>query len=359
MNTDIEFFSSASKKTVAVALSGGVDSSVCTALMKAAGHNVITITLDLFPPQEDSKDSTLQAARRIADHLGVPHHICDVRTLFQKQVIKSFVESYCRGETPLPCALCNQHVKFGAFVDFAETLGADTIVTGHYVRKKDIAPGVAYLHRALNTKKDQSYFLFGINRAVLPKLFFPLGELTKENVRSIARVLGLPSHDRAESQDICFVGNRHYTDIVHEHVSQEALPHPGNIVDKTGQCIGKHNGLLYYTVGQRKGLQVTLGYPAYVTAIDTSTNTLIVGKKEDLACTSLVVKEVNWICPPKVPTFEALAKVRSTQEPTPAHIEVAGSEMRVTFHFPEYGVASGQACVLYDDDRLLGGGWIT
>ncbi|MDR2416992.1 MAG: tRNA 2-thiouridine(34) synthase MnmA [Holosporales bacterium] len=347
------------KRTVAVALSGGVDSSTCAALMKAAGHNVVAITLDLFPSKEDKADSTPKAAWRIADFLDIPHHFCDVQDLFRQHVIRPFVDSYCRGETPLPCALCNQYVKFGALIAFARTLGADTVVTGHYVRKQETASGEVQLLRAFDAKKDQSYFLFGVNRDILPNLLFPLGELTKSTVRSIARILGLPSHDRAESQDICFVGNRHYTDIVQEYISEGDISPPGNIIDQTGNCIGQHRGVLHYTIGQRKGLHVTLGYPTYVTAIHKDSNTIIVGQKKDLVCSSVIVRELNWISPPQTSTFEALAKVRSTQAAVPALIEVSESKMRVTFHRPEYGVAPGQACVLYDKDLLLGGGWIT
>jgi tRNA-specific 2-thiouridylase len=346
------------KRTVAVALSGGVDSSTCAALMKAAGHNVIAITLDLFPLKEDKADSTQRAAQRTADFLDIPHHFCDVQTLFRQRVIQPFIESYCRGETPLPCALCNQHVKFGALVAFAKKLGADTVVTGHYARKQEMASGEVRLLRASDTKKDQSYFLFGVNRDILSSLLFPLGELTKNTVRTIARILGLPSHNRAESQDICFVGNRHYTDIVHEYLAEEERPLPGDIIDKDGNRIGRHRGVLHYTVGQRKGLHVTLGYPAYVTAIDKESNAIVVGQKKDLVCSSVVVRDLNWISLPRTPTFEALAKVRSTQAAVPALVEVSTSTMRVTFQRPEYGVAPGQACVLYNEDVLLGGGWI-
>jgi tRNA-specific 2-thiouridylase len=326
--------------------------------MKEAGHNVIAMTLDLFPLKEENADSTPKAARRIADFLGIPHHLCDVRTLFQQHVVQPFVESYCRGETPLPCALCNKYIKFDALVTFAKTLGAETIVTGHYVRKKETVSGEVQLLRAYDTQKDQSYFLFGVNRDVLPSFLFPLGEMTKSAVRSLARTLNLPSHDRPESQDICFVGRRHYTDIVQERLPQEVLSLPGDIIDTAGRRVGQHNGVVHYTIGQRKGLNVTLGYPAYVTAIDARSNTLVVGRKKDLICTSIVVRDLNWISPPATSTFEALAKVRSTQAAVPAVVEVSTSQTRVTFQSPEYGVAPGQACVLYDQDRLLGGGWI-
>lgn len=325
--------------------------------MKAAGHDVFTITLDLFPT-EDAPNSTLRYARHIADHLGVPHYICERHALFQEQVIDPFVQQYCRGETPLPCARCNRHIKFGALFEFARSLGAETLVTGHYVRKKEDPSGAVHLCRSLNDVKDQSYFLFNIKQDVLPHIAFPLGEFTKTNVRALARLLGLPSHDRPESQDICFVGRRSYTEFLLEHLSPDSIPRPGPVVDKQGEILGEHPGLLYYTVGQRKGLPVALGYPAYVIGMDPESQTLILGQKEDLACGGVLVHDVNWHCPPSTSTFSALAKVRSTQDPVPAQVSLQGEEMCVTFQELEYGVALGQACVLYEGERLLGGGWI-
>jgi tRNA-specific 2-thiouridylase len=342
---------------VAVALSGGVDSSTCTALMKEAGHEVITITLDLFPTK-DHPESTIRAAQRIARHLDVPHHIYTIHDLFKRHVTDPFVQSYCRGETPLPCACCNRHIKFGSLFAFARSLGAEVFVTGHYVCKGKTPSGEVYLRRALNAVKDQSYFLFGVEKEVLPFLDFPLGEFTKPYVRALARTLGLPSHDRAESQDICFVGKRSYVAFVQEQAPPDLIPRPGPVVDHEGHFLGEHPGLIHYTVGQRKGLPVSLGYPAYVLAMDVATRTLVVGPKEHLVCAGVLVKDVNWHGPcPTIP-FQALAKVRSTQEPVLARVEVQGTAMHVLFQEPEYGVAIGQACVLYEEDRLLGGGWI-
>lgn len=353
------------KKTIVVAMSGGVDSSVVAAMMHREGHNVIGITLQLFDygmalqkKGACCAGQDIYDAKMVADKLGFPHYILNYENKFREQVIDDFADSYIRGETPLPCVRCNQSVKFNDLLKAAKELNADALATGHYVQKI-INNGRAELHRGVSQEKDQSYFLFSTTEEQLDYLMFPLGGQTKEETRRLAHELGLDVADKPDSQDICFVPNGNYRDVINK-VRPDANK-PGRFIHVDGFDLGEHKGIINYTVGQRKGLGIAFGEPIYVIKIDPDTNTVYVGAEVNLVKTQFALKEVNWLAGDKNPDgLEVTVKVRSTTSGVLAKLSINSSEqVCVTLLEEEKAITPGQACVFYEGSRVLGGGWIT
>lgn len=351
---------------VAVAMSGGVDSSVTAGLMVEAGYQVIGITLQLYDhgAMVNKKGACcagqdIYDARTVADKLGIPHYVLDYESIFKQNVIDDFVDSYLQGETPIPCVRCNQRVKFKDLLTTAKDLGAAALVTGHYVRRL-VRDEKAEMHRAIDPTRDQSYFLFATTQEQLDYLHFPLGGMPKTETREHARRFGLEVAEKPDSQDICFVPTGGYASVV-EKFRPGALD-PGEIVDIEGKVLGQHQGIINYTIGQRKGLGISASDPLYVIKIDPDTRRVVVGPKEALAKNKLIVNEMNWLTNKADFTAgkQVLVKIRSTQPGLMATVTpLNDSQALVEFVEPEYGISAGQACVLYDGDRVLGGGWIS
>lgn len=350
---------------VVVAMSGGVDSSVTAALLVEAGYDVVGLTMQLYDQGEAvgrkkacCAGLDIYDARQVAEKLGIPHYVLDYESRFKQSVMEDFADSYLRGETPIPCIRCNQTVKFRDMFQMARDLGGEALATGHYVRwvKGEQAPE---LRCGIDPHKDQSYFLFATTLDQLSFLRFPLGGMSKEETRFCARRFGLEVADKPDSQDICFVPDGNYTRIV-ERLRPGALEE-GNIVDLEGRVLGRHHGIIHYTVGQRKGLGIPHATPLYVVRLNPDAHQVIVGPREALACTHLKMREVNWIghdAPFEHPR-KMFAKIRSSQKPVEVTVHLSSDETGIVkFQSPEYGVSSGQACVLYEGDRVLGGGWI-
>jgi tRNA-specific 2-thiouridylase len=360
------------RRRVVVAMSGGVDSSVVAALMHQAGHEVIGITLQLYDhgAATGRKGSCcagqdIHDARRVADAIGIPHYVLDYENRFASAVIDSFAESYAAGETPIPCVTCNQQIKFRDLLGTAKELGADVLATGHYIQRREGASGPELL-RAVDADRDQSYFLFATTAEQLRHLWFPLGGMPKAEVRNLARTFGLPVAEKADSQDICFVPTGRYTGVI-ERLKPGALK-PGDIVHIDGRRLGRHEGIINYTIGQRKGLRIPGPEPLYVVRLDAERNEVVVGPRDCLRTKSLLLRNTNWLG--DVPFEEAaaeglpiFARVRSSQPPQAATLFAeADGTATVVLEDGEDGVAAGQACVFYasgaGDARLLGGGFI-
>ncbi len=355
---------------VVAAMSGGVDSSVVAALLKAQGYEVIGITLQLYDHGAAVQKKgaccagqDIHDARNVADRIGIPHYVLDYESRFREQVMEDFADTYLAGSTPIPCIRCNQTVKFSDLLTTAKDLGADCLATGHYIRRTEGAAG-PQLHRAVDAARDQSYFLFATTREQLDFLRFPLGGMPKAEVRDLAEQFGLSVADKPDSQDICFVPSGSYADVVRK--LRPGAGRGGDIVHMDGRVLGQHEGVIHYTVGQRRGLGIATGEPLYVVKIDAPGRRVIVGPKDALATQALTLEELNWLgegdlssaCAARLPV---LARVRSTRPPIPAYLGLMGEEPAVHFVDPEAGVAKGQACVLYDADsgtRVLGGGFI-
>jgi tRNA-specific 2-thiouridylase len=355
---------------VVVAMSGGVDSSVVAALVQAAGYETIGITLQLYDHGAALKKQgaccagqDIHDARRVADQIGIPHYVLDYESRFKEAVIDNFADTYLAGFTPIPCVRCNQSVKFKDLLETARDLGADCLVTGHYVGRVD-GPEGAEMRRAADAARDQSYFLFATTRAQLGFLRFPLADLPKPAVRDIAAALNLPVAVKPDSQDICFVPNGNYADVVVK--LRPGAAEPGEILHVDGRMLGTHDGVIHFTVGQRRGLGIATGEPLFVVKLDAAAKQVIVGPKESLAVTHITLTDVNWIGE-QVAGEDALdgrrvlARVRSTRPPVLGTLKI-GAGWSVALDSPEEGVAPGQACVFYDPrdegDRVLGGGWI-
>jgi len=351
---------------IAVAMSGGVDSSVTAALMVEAGYQVVGITLQLYDHgQMINKKGACCAgqdiydARQVADRLNFPHYVLDYETIFRQSVIDDFVESYLQGETPVPCIRCNQRVKFKDLLKTAQDLGAEALVTGHYVRRLEGSKG-AELHQAIDFSRDQSYFLFTTTRKQLDYLRFPLGSMPKSETREHARRLGLNVAEKPDSQDICFVPSGGYVGIVEKY--RPGALEPGEIVHIDGHILGHHTGIINFTIGQRRGIGIAGSDPLFVVSLDPETHRVTVGPKEALAKPTIWVQDVNWLVDPSSfqKGLKAAVKIRSTQEPIVATIYQHDSNLaEVQFATPEYGVANGQACVFFEGTQVLGGGWIT
>jgi len=352
---------------VVAAMSGGVDSAVAAALVARAGYDVVGVTLQLYASDGQPKrkgsccaGQDIYDAKAAAERIGIPHYVLDYTARFRKAVIEDFAASYARGETPIPCVRCNETVKFHDLLNAAKDMGATALVTGHYIRRVEGAHGVE-LHRAADATRDQSYFLFATTRAQLDFIRFPLGGLPKSETRAIAAELGLDLATKPDSQDICFVPQGRYTNIV-EKLKPGAIE-AGDIVDLSGRVLGRHDGVIHFTVGQRKGLGLSHHEQLFVIRIDAGARQVVVGPREALATRRIFLRDVNWLGDDVLSSAprNVLARVRSTREPVRAEIRVGASGPEVTLLSHEEGVAPGQACVLYDADhpvRMLGGGWI-
>lgn len=353
---------------VVAAMSGGVDSSVVAAMLKREGYDVVGVTLQLYDhgaavnkPGACCAGQDIHDARRVADAMGFPHYVLDYESRFRDAVMEDFADTYLAGATPIPCVRCNQTVKFRDLKRVAEDLNADCLVTGHYVQRL-VGDNGAELHRAADASRDQTYFLFATTREQLSYLRFPLGGMPKSRVRELADELGLRVAAKPDSQDICFVPNGKYQDVV-EKLRPGAIE-PGEVVHVDGRVMGTHIGVINFTVGQRRGLGIATGEPLFVVKLDAAKKRVIVGSRESLGVSRIALKDVNWIgesvaAEDELNGREILVRVRSTREPVPAKLSI-GAGWSVLLDVPEEGVAPGQAAVFYDPrtTRVLGGGWI-
>jgi tRNA-specific 2-thiouridylase len=373
MRNSLDLDSRPQDTRVVVAMSGGVDSSVTAALLKAEGYDVVGVTLQLYDHGEATHrkgaccaGQDIYDARSVAATLGIPHYVLDYETRFKEAVIDRFAESYMLGETPVPCVDCNMSIKFHDLLATARELGAAVLATGHYVASRALDGGGRALYRAREEERDQSYFLFGTTREQLDVLRFPLGERAKAETRELARKFGLAVADKHDSQDICFVPSGRYTDVI-ERLKPGAAE-AGEIVDRDGNVLGAHNGIIHFTVGQRRGLGVASGTPLYVLRLDAERRRVVVGPREALRTSRIVLRDVNWLGDGEIDAaladdrLEVFVKVRSTRPPTAAWLRAANGGYEVELIGGEDGVSPGQACVFYDrpqgQARVLGGGFI-
>ncbi|HEX2136622.1 MAG TPA: tRNA 2-thiouridine(34) synthase MnmA [Microvirga sp.] len=372
MDTLLDLSTAPAQTRVVVAMSGGVDSSVVAALLKRRGYDVVGITLQLYDHGAATHrkgaccaGQDIHDARRVAATIGIPHYVLDYEARFREAVIDRFAQSYLAGETPIPCVECNRSVKFRDLLEMARDLGADALATGHYVASRRLPDGRRALFRAADAERDQSYFLYATTQAQLAMLRFPLGELPKEETRALARELGLSVAEKPDSQDICFVPQGKYSALI-ERLKPEAV-RPGEIVHLDGRVLGRHAGIIHYTVGQRRGLGLSLGEPLYVVRLDAESARVVVGPREALATRAIRISDLNWLGDRPLEAIgerglEVAVRVRSTREPRPALLRFRGGGATVELFSPEDGVSPGQACVMYDSDapraRVLGGGTI-
>jgi tRNA-specific 2-thiouridylase len=365
-------------KTIAVAMSGGVDSSTVAAMLRAEGHNVIGLTMQLWnqrrlagregmPEAVQGRCCSLDDvydARRVAETIGIPYYVVNHEQRFEGEVVRPFVNEYLSGHTPIPCSLCNNHLKFDQLLVVAKQIGADFLATGHYARvERDEESGRWLLKRPRDRSKDQTYFLFGLTQEQLTRTLFPLGGATKPEVRDLARRQGLALAEKPDSQEICFVPGGDYKRFLDAYLEEqgESLPNSaGELVTTGGQVIGKHNGIHNFTVGQRKGLGVATGTPLYVIQIKGDTRQVIVGNNDELYSRTLRAKRVNLISVSQLDApMRVSVKIRHRHEPAPAVIQnTAENEILVIFDEPQRAITPGQAAVFYRADVVVGGGWI-
>jgi tRNA-specific 2-thiouridylase len=365
MIQDLQLGRAAAERRVVVAMSGGVDSSCAAALLVEAGCEVIGITLQLYDHGAAlgkkgacCAGQDIHDARRVAERLGIAHYVLDFEARFRQAVIEDFAASYAAGRTPIPCVRCNQRIKFADLLGIARDLGADALATGHYVRR--VADGARVeLHRAADARRDQSYFLFATTPEQLAFLRFPLGGLDKAETRRLAARFALPVAAKPDSQDICFVPNGSYAGIVEKLRPGAAAP--GEIAHVDGRVLGRHDGLIHFTVGQRRGLAVATGERLYVARLEPETRRVVVGPRSALSCREIELSGVNWLGDGRPPDggIELEVKHRAQEPAVGARLEAGeGGRARVSFAEPQAGVAPGQACVFYRETRVLGGGWI-
>lgn len=352
---------------VVVAMSGGVDSSTTAGLLAEQGYDVVGVTLQLYDHGVAIERANtccagrdIEDARRVAESLGMPHYVLDYESRFREQVMEEFADSYLHGETPVPCITCNQTVKFRDLLATAKDLGAEALATGHYIRRDVSADGRAEMYRGVDAGKDQSYFLFATTNDQLEYLRFPLGGMDKAETRAHAERLGLGVAEKAESQDICFVPNGNYARIV-ERLRPGACD-PGDIVHMDGRVLGQHDGIINFTVGQRKGLGVAVGEPLYVVNVDAKTRQVTVGCHDDILERFVSIRDLNWLGNADGISADGTrmsVKLRSTQTPSMATVYgKPNGHAEVVLDEAEAGISPGQACVFYDGERVMGGGWI-
>lgn len=359
-------------------MSGGVDSSTVAALLKAEGYELVGLTLQLWnqrrlagkegmPEQVQGRCCSLDDvydARRVAESIGIPYYVVNQQERFEKDVVRPFVSEYLHGRTPIPCSLCNNHLKFDQLLITAQQIGADAIATGHYARNEyDPERGRWILKRPLDKAKDQTYFLFGLTQEQLSRTLFPLGTYTKPQVREMAKDHGLALAEKPDSQEICFIPGGDYKQFIHAYLEEqeETLPNTaGTMVNPSGEVIGKHEGIHNFTIGQRKGLGLASPTPLYVIQINSDSNSVTVGKEEDLLSKELYASQLNWISIPELKdSLRVAVKIRHRHEPASATIEMAGEDrVRAVFDEPQRAVTPGQSAVFYQEDEVVGGGWI-
>jgi tRNA-uridine 2-sulfurtransferase len=363
--------------TIAVAMSGGVDSSTVAAMLAREGRGVIGLTMQLWnqrrlpglaPASATGRCCSLDDvydARRAAEQIGIPYYVVNFEREFEESVVKPFVEEYLAGRTPIPCTLCNNYIKFDRFIEMADSVGAGRIATGHYARVRfDEASGRWQLLRGVDASKDQTYFLFGLTQAQLARTLFPLGELTKPEVRELARSMGLSVAAKGDSQEICFVPNGDYAAFMDAYLAERGIAAQrtrGEIVTSDGRRLGEHDGVHHFTVGQRRGLGVAAGEPLYVISTDPGAQRVVVGANDELLRAACFAAGVNWIAIAGLEKpVRAHVKIRNKHAAAPAELRPAGDAARVevVFDEPQRAVTPGQAAVFYDGDVVLGGGWI-
>jgi tRNA-specific 2-thiouridylase len=364
---------------IAVAMSGGVDSSAAAALLKEQGHDLVGFTMQLWDPRRninvDENGDPLPSrccslddvydARRVAAGLGIPFYVLNLEKDFEKDVVEPFIASYLSGETPIPCVACNSRLKFAALDRMAQSLGCEKVATGHYARVKyDTDAEIWRLFRGRNHWKDQSYFLWELSQEQLSRAMFPLGEMNKDEVRELARSAGLAIAEKAESQEICFVPDGKYAEFIDRYLQHEGrgmeIPQSGDIVTTKGEVVGRHSGIHRYTIGQRRGLGIANEKPLYVVKIERAKNQIIVGESEDLSARNSLARGVNWIAfRNPVEPIRAEVKIRYRHDPAAAVIyPLEGGRARIEFDEPQRAITPGQAAIFYRDDEVLGGGWI-
>jgi tRNA-uridine 2-sulfurtransferase len=349
---------------VVVAMSGGVDSSVAAALLAEAGHDVVGVSMQLYDQRGEETFGScctlddLHDARRVAAVIGVPHYILNFERQFQDAVVANFVREYTAGRTPLPCAHCNSDLKFSTLLDRATGLGAAQVATGHYARVEATPDGRQILRRGLDPDKDQSYFLFSLTQDQLSRAAFPVGPLSKADVRGHARRLGLPVAEKPDSQEICFVPSGDYAAFVESRA--DTAPQPGRVEDTAGRTLGTHGGVHRFTVGQRKGLGVSSPAPLYVLRIEAETGTVTVGPRQALERSTFTAAGVTWTAGVRPDTWlPVTAQIRHRHRAAPARVRaLADARAEVAFDTPQQAITPGQAAVFYDDDVVVGGGWI-
>ena len=346
---------------IAVAMSGGVDSSVAAALLQEEGHEVIGVTMQLRPLSDENNGNGLDAiedARKVAGKLDIPHHVIDLRDIFARTIIADFCREYSLGNTPNPCVLCNKYIKFGMLWEKVRELGAEFLATGHYARIETDNSGKYLLKKGKDQRKDQSYFLCQLTQEQLSRTLFPLGNLTKVKVRQIASELKLPVAERPESQEMCFIPDNDYAKFLKEYALETVAPGP--IVDRQGNVLGQHEGIAFYTIGQRKGLGISAAKPLYVTAIEPERNAVVVGTKEQTYSSELVADNLNWIAA-SMPeqSIKVKARVRYRHPEAEAIVSpLDETSVYVKFAEPQMAITPGQAVVFYDGDTVIGGGTI-
>jgi tRNA-specific 2-thiouridylase len=351
------------RKKVVVAMSGGVDSSLAAFLVGEKGYDVLGATMSLWKGRGQENLSGcfasphVEESQQVADQLGIPFQVFHLEEEFEKEIVQYFCREYGKGRTPNPCVLCNRKIKFGVLLDKARELGADYLATGHYARLElDERTGRSLLKKGVDKAKDQSYVLFSLSQSQFQRSLFPLGEYCKEEVRKKAQQLGLRVHDKAESQEVCFIEDNSYHPFLAARLKKSVVPGP--IMDRTGHVMGMHKGIPFYTIGQRKGLGLAKGVPLYVVGIDPQRNAVIVGTKEDILTDAFTVRVLNWIIPQEK-TFSAQVKIRYNHPGSEAVItSKEKDEVEVRFNVPQKAITPGQAAVFYNEETVIGGGWI-